>query len=50
MNRQTNLTETQLRIKHLRLKWLLEEAFSDRAEVSGAEYLNQVARLMGVIE
>jgi hypothetical protein len=50
MTRQTNMNEAQLRMKHEQLMELLEEAFSDRANTSGAGYLNQVARLMGVIE
>jgi hypothetical protein len=50
MTRQTNMNEAQLRLKHEQLMELLEEAFSDRANTSGAGYLNQVARLMGLIE
>tara|TARA_R100000908_G_C3753916_1_gene148262 strand:- start:3514 stop:3666 length:153 start_codon:yes stop_codon:yes gene_type:complete len=50
MTRQTNISEAKLRMKHEQLMELLEEAFSDRANTSGAGYLNQVARLMGVIE
>ena len=49
MTRQTNMNEAQLRMKHEQLMELLEEAFSDRANTSGAGYLNQVARLMGLI-
>ena len=49
MTRQTNMNEAQLRMKHEQLMELLEEAFSDRANTSGAGYLNQVARMMGLI-